>query len=131
MTQFRASEPWAYKVSKALGWRGEQSSHDDDDEEGHDNDDDDDGEASDKNSQPESSMHELLRTAAENLGRSGRDVDEFVARLEEDWFNEAEQLKNRSVECLSRYMPLRLAEEVHRLVEAVYVTTTCNGKEIL
>lgn len=131
MTQFRASEPWAYKVSKALGWKREQSSHDDGDDEGDNDNDDDDEEASDKNSQPESSMHELLCTAAENLGRSGRDVDDFVARLEEDWFNEAEQLKNRSVECLSRYMPLRLAEEVHRLVEAVYVTTTCHGKELL
>lgn len=58
----------------------------------------------------------LLRTAAINLGRNDEDMSVYEERLEKDWFNEVDQLKGRSVECLSRYMPLRLAEEVHKLV---------------
>lgn len=63
-----------------------------------------------------SSVGALLRTAAINLGRNDLDISNYEARLEEDLFNEAVQLKGRSVECLSRYMPLRLAEEVHTIV---------------
>jgi hypothetical protein len=63
-----------------------------------------------------SSIGVLLRTAASNLKRPDYDVAKFEINLEDDWFNEVEQLKNRSVECLAKYMPLRLAEEVHKLV---------------
>eukprot|EP00579_Thalassiosira_antarctica_P018169 CAMPEP_0201951118 /NCGR_PEP_ID=MMETSP0903-20130614/56839_1 /ASSEMBLY_ACC=CAM_ASM_000552 /TAXON_ID=420261 /ORGANISM="Thalassiosira antarctica, Strain CCMP982" /LENGTH=122 /DNA_ID=CAMNT_0048494375 /DNA_START=492 /DNA_END=857 /DNA_ORIENTATION=+ len=64
-----------------------------------------------------SSVGALLRTAAINLGRNDLDISNYEARLEEDLFNEADQLKGRSVECLSRYMPLRLAEEVQQQLE--------------
>mmetsp|Transcript_19309 Transcript_19309/g.41922 ORF Transcript_19309/g.41922 Transcript_19309/m.41922 type:complete len:409 (-) Transcript_19309:184-1410(-) len=78
-----------------------------------------------------SSVVGLLRTAASNLGRIDNDISTYEARLEKDWFNEVHQLKNRSVECLSRYMPLRLAEEVHKLlleVESDTATTDCSVK---
>mmetsp|Transcript_20613 Transcript_20613/g.37552 ORF Transcript_20613/g.37552 Transcript_20613/m.37552 type:complete len:324 (+) Transcript_20613:79-1050(+) len=65
-----------------------------------------------------SSIGGLLRTAAVHLGMIDYDVSTYTDRLKEDWFHEADHLKDRSVECLSRYMPLRLAEEVQRLLEA-------------
>ena len=63
-----------------------------------------------------SSITTLLRTAAINLDRNDLDVTIYEERLEEDLFNDPVHLKGRSVECLSRYMPLRLAEEVYRLL---------------
>mmetsp|Transcript_5317 Transcript_5317/g.12065 ORF Transcript_5317/g.12065 Transcript_5317/m.12065 type:complete len:409 (-) Transcript_5317:320-1546(-) len=69
----------------------------------------------------DTSIGALLRSAAANLGRVEDDLSLYEARLEQDWFNEAEQLKDRSVECLSQYMPLRLAEEVYNLVEVEYL----------
>jgi len=66
-----------------------------------------------------SSITTLLRTAAINLGRNDLDVTIYEERLEEDLFYEAVHLKGRSVECLSRYMPLRLAEEVYILLLGV------------
>jgi len=62
------------------------------------------------------SLGELLHTAAINLGRVDDDVSIYVARLEKDWFNEVNQLRERSVSCLAHYMPLRLAEEVHKML---------------
>ena len=70
-----------------------------------------------KSSNDLSSVGTLLCNAAANLGRASKHVSLYEARLEEDWFNKPEHLKNRSAECLSKYMPLRLAEEVKRLVE--------------
>lgn len=64
------------------------------------------------------SVGALLRVAAANLGRNDLDTSIYESRLEEDLFDEVHHLKGRSVECLSRYMPLRLAEQVHALVEA-------------
>ena len=57
----------------------------------------------------------LLRTAADNL-QMPDDISHFESKLKEDWFNEADHLKNRSVEFLARFMPWRLAEEVHKVV---------------
>ncbi|KAL3827693.1 hypothetical protein ACHAXA_000566 [Cyclostephanos tholiformis] len=75
----------------------------------------------DTDPRPETSMGALLRTAAGNLERPDYDVAKFETNLEEDWFNEPDQLRNRSVECLAKYMPLRLAEEVHKLIGDVEV----------
>ena len=69
----------------------------------------------------------LLSTAAINLKRPDYDVAKFEINLEDDWFNEVEQLKNRSVECLAKYMPLRLAEEVHKLVRGMEVGVSVRG----
>lgn len=69
----------------------------------------------------------LLSTAAINLKRPDYDVAKFEINLEDDWFNEVEQLKNRSVECLAKYMPLRLAEEVHKLVRDIEVGVSVRG----
>ncbi|KAL7542629.1 hypothetical protein ACHAXR_011941 [Thalassiosira sp. AJA248-18] len=60
----------------------------------------------------------LLQTAAINLGRTDYDISTVEDRLEQDWFNEVNQLKGMSVDFLSRYMPYRLAKEMHNLVEA-------------
>jgi hypothetical protein len=70
---------------------------------------------------PETGMGALLRTAAENLKRPDYDVARFETALEADWFNEPDLLRNRSVECLAKYMPLRLAEEVHKILRDVEV----------
>ena len=76
---------------------------------------------------PETSMGALLRRAAENLRRPDYDVARFETALEEDWFNEPDQLRNRSVECLAKYTPLRLAEEVHKLLRDIEVGETVRG----
>ena len=60
----------------------------------------------------------LLCTAAKNLQITDCDISHFERKLKEDWFNEVEHLKNRSVEFLARYMPWRLAEEVHKVVDS-------------
>ena len=62
-----------------------------------------------------SSVGELLRTAAVNLGRYDSDLSSYEARLEAEWLT-IETMKGRSVDCLSKYMPLVLAEEVHRIL---------------
>lgn len=55
----------------------------------------------------------LLRQAADSLGRDDYDISQYEERLEADWYNSPEQLKRMNVEILGRYMPRRLAEEVH------------------
>ncbi|KAL7540340.1 hypothetical protein ACHAWF_006653 [Thalassiosira exigua] len=65
-----------------------------------------------------SSLELLLSRAAVNLGRADLDVSICVRRLEDDLFAEADELKGRSIEFLSRYMPWRLGEEAHRLLES-------------
>lgn len=67
-------------------------------------------------SQTNTNIGSLLRTAAINLGRSDYDVSIFEARLEGDWYNETEQLKEEDVVTLSRYMPRLLSKEVHNIL---------------
>lgn len=71
---------------------------------------------SDRATQTNTSVGSILRTAAINLGRSDYDVSAFEARLEEDWYNEADLLKEEDVDTLSRYMPRMLAKEVHKIL---------------
>lgn len=78
-------------------------------------------------STPDSGICILLRTAAKNMNRPDYDVSKFETNLAEDWFNEVEELKHRSVECLAKYMPLRLAEEVHKLVGDIEVGVSVRG----
>jgi len=59
------------------------------------------------------SIGKLLRRAADSIGRFDFDVSKFEAKLDEDWYNDASELRNLDVEVLSKYMPRRLAEEVH------------------
>lgn len=59
----------------------------------------------------------LLATAATNMGVVDCDVSMYESQLREDWLFSVDQLKGRSVECLSRYMPLGLAEEVKMLAD--------------
>lgn len=68
----------------------------------------------------DTNINELLSTAATSLGMIDHNVSIFEVRLLRDWFNDAKQLQGRSVECLKQYMPLRLAEEVHKLVKVRY-----------
>ncbi|KAL7537385.1 hypothetical protein ACHAXR_012220 [Thalassiosira sp. AJA248-18] len=60
-----------------------------------------------------STVGALLRRAADSIGRWDFDVSKFEGYLEEDWYNDAAELKSIGVEVLSKYMPRRLAEEVH------------------
>ncbi|KAL7546377.1 hypothetical protein ACHAWF_009715 [Thalassiosira exigua] len=75
-------------------------------------------ESSETNESRRSSLELLLFRAAVNLGRADLDVSTYARRLEDDLFAEADELKGRSVEFLSRYMPWRLGEEAHRLLES-------------
>lgn len=64
------------------------------------------------------SLENLLRTAITNLGRmESVDVAEFTVRLEKDWLTSESHIRGRNVEFLNKYMPLLLAEEVHRLLK--------------
>mmetsp|Transcript_22229 Transcript_22229/g.53859 ORF Transcript_22229/g.53859 Transcript_22229/m.53859 type:complete len:434 (-) Transcript_22229:338-1639(-) len=62
--------------------------------------------------QPTTSVGRLLRDAADSIGRHDTDISAYELRLEEDWYNNASELANMSVDSLSKYMPRRLAEEV-------------------
>ena len=67
---------------------------------------------------PQGSVGALLRRAEARLDRTDVDVSPHVARLREDWFAEAPHLGGKGTEFLARYMPYRLAEEVHTILQA-------------
>ncbi len=67
-----------------------------------------------KRSAPQSGVGLLLRRSADAIGRRKFDVSKYERLLEEDWYCEEDELRNMSVNDLSKYMPRRLAEEVHR-----------------
>lgn len=69
------------------------------------------------------SVGALLRRAADSIGRVDFDVSKYEERLEEDWYMDSSELRNMSVDVLSRYMPRRLAEEVHNQLATEDVTT--------
>ncbi|EJK60957.1 hypothetical protein THAOC_18621 [Thalassiosira oceanica] len=61
-------------------------------------------------------IKELLQNAKMNMGLHDYDTSSIENRLEADLFLKVAHLHGRSVECLSNYMPLRLAEEVHHIL---------------
>ena len=64
------------------------------------------------------SLDHLLRTAVTNLGRTeSSNVSEYIDKLEKDWLTSEMHLRGRDVVFLNKYMPLLLAEEVHRLLK--------------
>jgi len=60
-----------------------------------------------------SSVGGILRRAADSIGCHDDDVSKYEKRLEDDWYVNSSEMKNMSVDILSKYMPRRLAEEVH------------------
>ena len=58
----------------------------------------------------------LLCDAAAEMGRLEDDVTEYEARLKDDWIDEIDKLRGRSVDFLSKYMPFGLAEKVHEIL---------------
>lgn len=56
----------------------------------------------------------LLRISADNIGKKDHDISQYESRLEKDWYTKTDELKSMSVDILSRYMPRRLADEVHQ-----------------
>jgi len=68
---------------------------------------------SSRSSRSATSIGKLLRGAACNIGRGGFDVSKYEQKLEDDWYNNASELREMSVDVLQKYMPRRLAEEVH------------------
>jgi len=64
------------------------------------------------------SLDSLLRTAVTNLGRTeSSNASEYIDKLEKDWLTSVIHLRGRDVVFLNKYMPLLLAEEVHRLLK--------------
>ena len=61
-------------------------------------------------------LHSLLRHAADSIGRVDSDILGYVTCLEKDWYTTID-LHRMSIETLSKYMPRKLAEEVHRFLE--------------
>ena len=70
----------------------------------------------------------LLKQAAINLGRGDYDVARFEDRLEEDWLADIEQLRHKTVEFLSKYMPFGLAEELHQLLECAELASSKSAR---
>ena len=64
-----------------------------------------------------STLHDLLRKAAIAIGRDDIDVSIYANRLEDEMYTEAEHLQGEDIAILERYMPRRLAKEVHKLLE--------------
>lgn len=56
----------------------------------------------------------LLRISADNIGKKDHDISQYESRLDKDWYTKIDELKSMSVDILSRYMPRRLADEVHQ-----------------
>lgn len=56
----------------------------------------------------------LLRVAADDIGRKDHDISQYEARLEKDWYTKTEELESMTVYVLARYMPRRMADEVHK-----------------
>ena len=64
------------------------------------------------------SLEKLLEKAANSIGRSDIDISIYIARLEADLYTDSEHLSEEDVDELSRYMPRRLAKEVHKIMLA-------------
>ena len=59
----------------------------------------------------------LLDKAAMNLGLRNINTVKYEERLNEEFFFEAGHLRGRGVEFLARFIPYRLAEEVHAMLK--------------
>mmetsp|Transcript_31762 Transcript_31762/g.47872 ORF Transcript_31762/g.47872 Transcript_31762/m.47872 type:complete len:359 (+) Transcript_31762:359-1435(+) len=68
----------------------------------------------------------LLRVAADNIGKKDHDISQYEARLEKDWYTKTEELKSMTVDVLARYMPRRMADEVHRTLALELESPTLN-----
>jgi len=68
----------------------------------------------------------LLRVAADNIGKKDHDISQYEARLEKDWYTKTEELKSMTVDILARYMPRRMADEVHRTLALELDSPTLN-----
>lgn len=55
----------------------------------------------------------LLRISADNIGKKDHDISQYEERLVKDRYTNTEELKRMNVDVLARYMPRRLADEVH------------------
>jgi hypothetical protein len=64
------------------------------------------------------SLDNLIRITVANLGRSESvEVSIYIDKLEADWLTAVvKDITGRDVESMNKYMPLLLAEEVHRLL---------------
>eukprot|EP00956_Cyclotella_meneghiniana_P009354 scaffold12956_cov71-Cyclotella_meneghiniana.AAC.2 len=76
----------------------------------------------------DSDISGLLKQTAINLGRGDYDVARFEDRLKEDWLDDIEQLRHKTVEFLSKYMPFGLAEEFHQLIECAELASSKSAK---
>ena len=72
------------------------------------------------------SVQQVLKMAAESIGRSDLDIATYVTSLEEDLYTDIKHLDDEDVGMLSLYMPRRLAKEVHRIIADADVLET-NG----
>lgn len=70
-----------------------------------------------KSQVPMTSAGAVVRRAANSIGRRNFDVSKYEQRLEADWFTESEELRELSVDVLAKYMPRRLAIEVHKQLQ--------------
>ena len=61
-------------------------------------------------------LSHVLEKAADNAGRPGTDVAEFVQRLETEWVTDVEALRRLDGQTLDRILPLMLSREVQRLI---------------
>ena len=66
--------------------------------------------------QPNESLRVLLETAAENAGRVGEDVTEYLKILEDEWVTDVEALRRLDGDTLDSLLPILLSREVQRLI---------------
>jgi len=79
---------------------------------------DDNGKTSSTSQRGRDNLQKLLDKAAESIGRSDIDISIYIARLEADLYTDSEHLSEEDADELSRYMPRRLAKEVHKIMLA-------------
>lgn len=59
----------------------------------------------------------LLAKAAHAIGKKDADVQPYVDKLKKDWYDDVNSLRGESAEMLSKYMPRRLAKQVHQVLD--------------
>ena len=59
----------------------------------------------------------LVRDACIRIGKTKVDVTPFAQKLEMDWYDDVESLKGTNIDTLRQYMPGRLAEAVHKMLQ--------------
>jgi hypothetical protein len=67
--------------------------------------------------QSQNEVEKLLQKAAQKLGMQNYDLSPYMKKFQNDWYDDLNSLQGKSVDTLKDYMPRRLAEIVHEMLQ--------------